>query len=348
MKLAPNEINECQKLISELESTGWEIVGAYWVHYAQADVPPEKQRKLNITIAGLNDRMKGHYLISLDSAIKRAKLKKINGHEIRLSKDDEFHSGIFHLEEKKEGIILTNVYFKNTFLKELYIFKCSESECTKKYPPRKKITTFKYFKELRFKEDFLSGKIWTGTLSGFRKIENANQGDKDEGLSFYNTTQSFSIEQWMEFAQKNPEMGRLINFNGFPGSEILISNLTVVSPDAYTICLSKIRDDELFRNDFGQYCVKINDTEKLFYTIIMAAMEKNPNIKHYRHGNVEYTKKPLRDLSEKLYSLFHKPERYSWQQEYRFSWVGNQTQEISPFLLDTCNFFSKSIIEDLI
>lgn len=214
-------------------------------------------------------------------------------------------------------------------------------------PPRNKITTFKYFKELNYKEDFLSGKIWTGTLSGFRKIENANQGDKDEGLSYYNTTQSFSGEHWGEFAQKNPEIGGLINFDGFPGSELLISNLTVASPDAYTICLSKIRDDELFRNDFGQYCVKINDTEKIFFTIIMAAMEKMPNIKYYHHGEVEYTKKPLHDLSEKLYSLFHKPERYSWQQEYRFSWIDNQTQDISPFLLDTCNFFTKSIIEDI-
>lgn len=52
MKLSPNEIKEYQKLISELEKSGWETVGAYWVNYAQANVPPEKQGKLNITAVG--------------------------------------------------------------------------------------------------------------------------------------------------------------------------------------------------------------------------------------------------------------------------------------------------------
>ncbi|HHM1199549.1 TPA: hypothetical protein ACRG2P_005573, partial [Klebsiella pneumoniae] len=110
MKLSSNEIKECQKLISELETSGWEIIGAYWVHYAQGYVAPEKQGKLSITAIGISERRINFYRLSLDSAIKRLNLKLISAHDIRLANDDEFHSGIFHLEEKKELTLLKNVF----------------------------------------------------------------------------------------------------------------------------------------------------------------------------------------------------------------------------------------------
>ncbi|MCS5780769.1 hypothetical protein LNP24_07290 [Klebsiella pneumoniae subsp. pneumoniae] len=77
-------------------------------------------------------------------------------------------------------------------------------------------------------------------------------------------------------------------------------------------------------------------------------MEQTHKIRYGKHASVDYTKKSLTDLSDKAYSVFHKPEKYSWQQEYRFSWAIEQNQEIKPFLLDTSDFVSKSMIEDLI
>ncbi|HBX6313941.1 TPA: hypothetical protein MH665_23540 [Klebsiella pneumoniae] len=348
MQLSIQKIKEFNKLSSELEKKYWEILGAYWVYYAQTNAPHDIQKKIHMTVLGYNHRNGYLYKQSLEHAIKALNLKFITTNDFIIAGDNEFHSGVYHLEEKKENILLNNVYFKGNFIKELYIFKCIESESTSKYPPRQKIITYKYFNELKFKEDFLSGKIWVGTLSGFRKIENENQGDKDEGLTFYNTTQSFKHDDWNELSQKNPVVGQLFNFDGMFNGTINISNLTVQSPDFYTICFSKVRDDELFKKDFGEFCVKINDTEKLFVTIMISAMEQTHKIRYGKHASVDYTKKSLTDLSDKAYSVFHKPEKYSWQQEYRFSWAIEQNQEIKPFLLDTSDFVSKSMIEDLI
>ncbi|SSI00394.1 hypothetical protein [Klebsiella quasipneumoniae] len=348
MPLSIQIIKEFDKLRLELEKKYWEIVGAYWVYYAQTNTPHNLQKKIHITALGYNHRSFYFYNQSLEYAIKELNLKFITVNDIIIAGDDEFHSGVYHLEEKIENKLLNNVYFKDNFIKELYIFKCIESESTAKYPPRLKITTYKYFKELKFKDDFLSGKIWVGTLSGFRKIENENQGDKDEGLTFYNTSQSFNHDDWKELSQKNPSVGQLISFGGVFNGTINISNLTVQSPDLYTVCFSKKRDDKLFKNDFGEFCVKINDTEKFFITLMISAMEQMYKIKYCEHGSVDYTKKSLTDLSEKTYSVFHKPEKYSWQEEYRFSWATEQNHEIHPFLLDASDFISKGMIEDII
>lgn len=348
MPLSKEKINEFDSLILELEKTGWEIIGAYWIQYAQVNVPSAYQNKLNITTIGFNDRNLHYYRQSLGNAIQKLKLVSISANDITMTGDNEFHSGVFHLDEKQEHALLKNVHFNRIFLSELYIFRCIESESIKKHPPKDKVTLFKYFKNKQFKDDFLKGKVWTGTLSGFRKIENDNQGDKDEGLTFYNTTQSFNKDKWKELSINNPVIGRMVEFGGSStNSLVTISNLTVSLPDSYTICFSTKRDDELFRKDFGEFCVKINDAEKLYFALTISILEMNPDIKRMNHDRVQYTKKQLNDLADKLYSAFHKPERYLWQEEYRFSWEMPNTELISPFLLDFSSLLSQEMMEDL-
>ncbi|MDS0890954.1 hypothetical protein [Raoultella ornithinolytica] len=350
MKLSTNEISECQTLISELESSGWEIVGAYWVKYAQANVPPEKQGKLNITAVGFSTRVQDAYRFSLANAIKKAGLKLISAYDIRLSGDDEFHSGIFHLEEKKEFTLLKNVYFTSTFLSELYILKCTESESTYKYHPREKLTLFKYFNSQKFKEDFLSGNIWLGTLRGYGVIENENQGDKLEGVTCYKTSESFDKDGWQDFSKKRPSMGGMIKFNGPFDGTIYIEDPTVYIPNAYTLCFSKVRNDELFKDDFGEFCVKIHDVEKLFAMITLSLFEADSSIaKHpMSHLSVDYSKETLTALDSEYFSAFHKPRSYEWQTEYRFVWNTDLSHQIKPFLLDSSKLLSPEVIEDLV
>lgn len=348
MSLSNEKIKEFNKLILELEKTGWEIIGAYWMHYAQTNIPSEYQNKLNIITIGFSDRNSCYYRQSLSNAIRKLKLIAISADDITMADDIEFHSGIFHLDEKREHTLLKNVFFNRIFLTELYIFRCIENESIKKYPPRKKIILFKYFKNKQFKDDFLKGKVWTGTLSGFRKIENDNQGDKSEGLTFYNTTQSFTEDTWKEVSINNPSIGGMVKFgDSSTGSLFTISNLTVSLPDSYTICFSTKRDDELFKDDFGEFCVKINDAEKLYFAISIPMLEMNPDIKRMNHNNVQYTKKELTNIADKIYTAFHKPERYFWQEEYRFSWTMPHTEIISPFLLDFSNLLSQEIMENI-
>ncbi|HBW7382039.1 TPA: hypothetical protein MFD22_000556 [Klebsiella pneumoniae] len=350
MKLSSNEIKECQKLISELETSGWEIIGAYWVHYAQGYVAPEKQGKLSITAIGISERRINFYRLSLDSAIKRLNLKLISAHDIRLANDDEFHSGIFHLEEKKELTLLKNVFFKNTYLSELYIIKCIESETTRKHSPRQKITIFKYFESKEFKDDFLNGRFWLGTLRGYSVIENENQGDKLEGVTLYRTSESFDGDGWLEFSKKNPTMGGMIKFNGPFDGTIYIEDPKVRLPNAYTLCFSKVRNDDLFRNDFGEFCVKINDVEKLFAIITLSLFQVDPSIakKSMGHISVDYSKETLTALDSEHFSAFHKPRTHKWQTEYRFVWNTDLSYKIKPFLLDASRLLSSEIIEDII
>lgn len=349
MKLSPKEIKECQKLISELENSGWEIVGAYWVKYAQANVPPEKQGKLNITAVGFSTRMLDAYRLSLANAIRKAGLKLISAYDIRLSGDDAFHSGIFHLEEKKELTLLKNVYFTSTFLSELYILKCTASESTYKHPPREKITIFKYFESQKFKEDFLSGNIWLGTLRGYGVIENESQGDKQEGVTRYKTAESFDKDGWLDFSKKNPFMGGMVKFNGPFDGTIYIKDPTVHIPNAYTLCFSKVRNDELFKKDFGEFCVKIHDVEKLFAMITISLYNIDPSIVKYPMGHlsVDYCKETLTSLDSEHFSAFHKPRSYEWQTEYRFVWNTELSDQIKPFLLNSSKLLSPEIIEDL-
>ncbi|EPM0685537.1 hypothetical protein WJE63_004447 [Klebsiella pneumoniae] len=343
MPLSTNTIQEYTNLVSKLGNSGWDIIGAYWVNYAHG------QKNLCITATGLDQRNLNVYRQSLYNTIEDLRPKNFSIYDVRICGDDEFHSGIFHLEEYEECKLLKNIFFKGTFLKELYIFRCLESESTKKYPPRKKITLFKYFKNPQFKEDFLNGKVWVGTLSDYRRIENANQGDRVEGVTHYNTTQRFTKHNWGQFTNKNPMLAdTFMKFKFTEGNSLTISNLTVRLPDAYTVCFSKLRDDELFKDDFGEYCVKINDAEKLFSSMLISITSLHSDLKYTQHQSIEYNKKPLDDYAESVYSVFHKPERYAWQEEYRFAWSKGKIGDLSPFLLDAGQFISPGLIEDLI
>ncbi|MHA9108634.1 hypothetical protein ACYBCX_14925 [Klebsiella pneumoniae] len=130
MQLSIQTIKEFNKLSSELEKKYWEILGAYWVYYAQTNAPHDIQKKIHMTVLGYNHRNGYLYKQSLEHAIKALNLKFITTNDFIIAGDNEFHSGVYHLEEKKENILLNNVYFKGNFIKELYIFKCIESEST--------------------------------------------------------------------------------------------------------------------------------------------------------------------------------------------------------------------------
>ncbi|SBL23395.1 Uncharacterised protein [Raoultella ornithinolytica] len=344
MPLSTHTIQEYNNLISKLECSGWDIIGAYWVHYAH------EQKNLCITATGLNQINLNLYRQSLYNAIEDLRPKSFSIYDVRICGDDEFHSGIFHLEEKEEHVLLNNVFFKGTFLKELYIFRCLESESTRKYPPREKVTLFKYFKNPQFKDDFLNGKAWIGTLSNYRKIENKNQGDTTEGETFYNTTQVITDDNVSEIFNTKPIIKDMLQNAHFPGEDmrVTLSNITVSLPDSYVLCFSKHRDDELFKHDFGEFCVKINDAEKFFFLLSISMKELDSEINIWNHDEIEYIKKPLTDFSERLFTIFHKPsEQYKWQDEYRFAWAKNNNENLTPFLLDISRHLPHGLLDDL-
>lgn len=347
MPLTDESIVEYKKLISELDKSHWNIIGAYWTHYYSG------QKNLCITIEGINSLHAQNidiFRASLFNTIKSLKLKKISVHDVRLSGDDKFHSGIYHLDEKKEHELLKNTLLNEMFLKELYIFRCFESESTRKYPPREKFTLFKYFKNDKFKDDFLNGKAWIGTLRNYRKIENKNQGDTTEGETFYNTTQVITDDNVSEIFNTKPIIKDMLQNAHFPGGDmrVTLSNITVSLPDSYVLCFSKHRDDELFKHDFGEFCVKINDAEKFFFLLSISMKELDSEINIWNHDEIEYIKKPLTDFSERLFTIFHKPsEQYKWQDEYRFAWAKNNNENLTPFLLDISRHLPHGLLDDL-
>lgn len=259
-----------------------------------------------------------------------------------------YHHESFELYSKF-GSTHTNVFIEGSVSDHVYIIMCKEvSENTP--PKRELITTYKYFKEKRFKDQFLNGQIWLGTLYGFRELENPNQGDKLEGKTLYHISTKLEQDEITELQKTNPDIGNLFHSPhgglviNFENTEIHTSSL-----DCYVVCSTNNRNDELFKDDFGEHCVKIIDCLKFFILVKHALSQKFDSPFEGDAGEVEYSKITETDINQHHDHIFTKPEKqYAWQDEFRFCWYPPSShRSIAPFSLDIGSDLVDGLFEDV-
>ncbi|EIX9213067.1 MULTISPECIES: hypothetical protein [Klebsiella pneumoniae complex] len=184
---------------------------------------------------------------------------------------------------------------------------------------------YKYFKKKSFKEDYLNGKIRLGTLAYYRGIENVNQGDPLEGLTKYKVPyQEFDKAAWDEVIKVQPQFAQIVEVA--EGGIVTMANCETESycHDEYIVCATSRRDDEFFKNDFGEFCIKIEQPE-LFCDLVAKHLSTmfRRDVRFF-HKPVSYTKVELTNFLQQQDPVFTKPRfPYEPQSEFRFFWLMN-------------------------
>ncbi|MCT2831158.1 hypothetical protein KBQ02_26970, partial [Klebsiella pneumoniae] len=104
----------------------------------------------------------------------------------------------------------------------------------------------------------LNGKIRLGTLNYYRGIENEKQGDVLEGLSKYKVPyQEFDKTAWDEVIKVQPQFAQLVEVA--EGGTVIMRDCETESycHDEYIVCATTVRNDDYFKEDFGEFCIKI-------------------------------------------------------------------------------------------
>lgn len=337
-------IAQSTKLINELDKYENDIIGAYLTEEIN------KKTILNIRFTQWNEE-KNNKIIEYSHLI----ISKFN---LDFLKVIIFNTGAatgFHHEMRKillkKGTLTNNQLIDSRLVCSLYILRCYEPPSGHLPAEREKIITYKYFRTQEWKNQFLNGNIWLGTLKSFQKIENENQGDKLEGISTYYINNKINDGNIALLNEKNPMLGNLFPANLNGGSATFNdSTLRIHHPDCYIICSTNKRDDSLFEKDFGKYCVRINDSRHFFLMIMLSLSERTGGGDIVgRMDEVTYSKKVVDDIHEQSDSVFTKPEHpYIWQDEYRFCWSQEPPQlSIEPFSLNVGDYFNRDILDDL-
>lgn len=186
---------------------------------------------------------------------------------------------------------------------------------------------YKYFKEKKFKDDFLMGKIRLGTFSLYRGIENKHQGDAHEGISTYYIKDETYTPEIKKEIEKSTPLSKMIF--GFASEETTVrfvdAKFNHILNDSYMVCATTERNDEFFKDDFGEHCIKIKNTTAFLVMVTHALKTSlNTDVVDYM-DKVSYTKKINSDISEYEHPALTKHEHpYSIQKEFRFIW------EITP------------------
>lgn len=182
---------------------------------------------------------------------------------------------------------------------------------------REKKAVYRYMHDEKFLDMFCEGKIRISTLETCRNYENQEQGDKDEGKETF--VVSHMTDKDPKFHQKARKLN--MSFTACSGVTITDCRSEVRLPDGFLLCTTARRDDGKFANDFGKYCVKINDVDK-FYELINDELSQHFELYDGDHKRVIYREQHYKDDELPPGKIgFVKRQKYSWQEEYRFLWL---------------------------
>ncbi len=210
---------------------------------------------------------------------------------------------------------------------------------------------FKYFKEKSFKDDYLNGKIRLGTLNYYRGIENEKQGDVLEGISKYKVPyQEFDKTAWDEVIKVQPQFAQLVEVA--EGGTVIMRDCETESycHDEYIVCATTVRNDDYFKEDFGEFCIKIEQPD--FFCDLVADQLCLKFKKDIRYINkpVSYTKVELTNFLQQQDPVFTKPKiPYEGQNEFRFFWLMNPLNDSGEqtLTIDIGQHWAKKILVDL-
>lgn len=339
-----NLIEQSTILINELDKYVNDIVGVYLTKEISTETT-------------LNIRFTQHDVEKNNKIIERSKsiISELNLDTLQMI---AFQSGPvtgFHHDMRniliKKGALTNSQIIDDRFVCRLYILRFKDTPLDQTPAEREKIVTYKYFKTPEWKNQFLNGHIWLGTLKSFQSIENENQGDKLEGISTYHINARVDDSNIDLLNKNNPMFGSMFTPD-FKGGYVNFINSTIRihHPDCYIICSTNNRNDYLFEKDFGKYCVRINDSLHFFTMIMLSLSEKiGGGDMVGKMDEVIYSKNVVNDMHEQSDPVFTKPEHpYKWQDEYRFCWSPEPPQlSIKPFSLNIGNYFNRDILDDL-
>ena len=181
------------------------------------------------------------------------------------------------------------------------------------------IVLYRYFDEAKYADAMTRGSLRISTLERCRAYENEHQGDEHEGTQTYLTGNIKGGSEDVAFV----EMARRTGIEVGPGcSEISIIDCASHTrlPDAYVLSTAIERNDDLFRESFGQFCVEIV-APALFFWHISSTLSSRRLIDHGAYGPVIYRERSYTGLEDMPPIAFVKPAvPYAQQREFRFAW----------------------------
>ena len=183
----------------------------------------------------------------------------------------------------------------------------------------KPLIVYRYFDEAKYADAMTNGSLRISTLERCRAYENEHQGDAGEG------TQSY-LSGSIKGGSDDPafvEMAMRAGFEIGPGCSDLeihgaIHRTTI--PDAYVLSTAIQRNDDLFADSFGRFCVEIVAPGLFFWRVSsVLAAQRLVNLGSY--ASVTYRERSYTGLEDMVPTAFVKPVYpYAEQKELRFVW----------------------------
>ncbi|OPY69566.1 MAG: hypothetical protein A4E62_01794 [Syntrophorhabdus sp. PtaU1.Bin002] len=194
-------------------------------------------------------------------------------------------------------------------------------------------SVFRFFQEDWQADALARGDVWLSTLKTCREYEDPEQGDPEEAHEIYKSGHAVGGSDDPEFVEIARRSGIYIG----PGcSNITISNNTMITvlPDAYVLCTTTEFSPDKLGETFGRYCVEITKPGR-FFKSVSEALERKVSIREAAVGLVIYKDRHYTGMEPRPGPIgFVKPrDIYAPQKEFRFLWIPENTNGLTPFLL---------------
>ena len=201
------------------------------------------------------------------------------------------------------------------------------------------LVVYRYFDEAKYADAMTQGSLRISTLERCRAYENEHQGDALEGTQTYLSGSIVGGSDDAAFVEIARRSGIEI---GADCSNISVVNCAsyISMPDAYILSTAIERNDELFLECFGQFCVEIV-SPALFFRHISSVLSSRRLIDYGSYGPVIYRNRNYTGLEKIPPMAFVKPAvPYAQQREFRFAWNPVGTCEpadiVAPKIRELC------------
>lgn len=194
---------------------------------------------------------------------------------------------------------------------------------------------YRFFSTEAYADRFVNGYIWISTLEACRNAENAAARDEGEGSLLRHVEYADGDDP--QFMQMLAQTGlvQIKNAEKAPGVRMTECFFNV-SPgrNGYVLCLTE-RCDEVLREKFGGFCVKVNDPFGFFQTVTPRIGQVVP-ITVAEIGRISYLGRKLRNYEGTETPIeFIKPHTFAPEKEVRMYWAPRpeHTRQIQHFEL---------------
>jgi hypothetical protein len=199
---------------------------------------------------------------------------------------------------------------------------------------------YRYFQKLEHANALLAGIVRLGTLDDYRRSEDCERGDPNEGVSVYPAT--FGAHGGDEYTQILQER---IGFKIGEGSRdiAVVGHRTIdIMPNAWVMCASW-EDNPIAMREFGEHCVSIQApmsfVSRMARSISKMRALRGADCSLVRYANANYA---MFESPPGPLGYVKDPTRFSHQKEYRMIWYPAAGEPIST------QYFECPEIRDLV